>query len=240
MDERDRVGREGDLRTADQIRADQTEAEQFWQRAASPDSEWRAQVATEGDPLALALREAAAWSAKWTATDNVRRAASAARKQSEATRWRRDESQLRHYLEAGTSELLPPTRLHPRTTAEISADRATASAWRDRIQKPSNLLRRRLERERDSHTMPKNWQPRARDWARASAEQQVRSPLEIARAVRLETLQRHTYVRGRITPVGMSYQRALEIACAALAKQQSAGDTHGTPGENDRKYAIGL
>jgi hypothetical protein len=193
------------------VAADAQAAATFWQSLESLDETRRARILGERGvtgPLAAVLAEVAAWNHAYS--DRSRRARSPVVESVGAVP---DEAKRRAFVDEQTADIMPPPRLWNRNTwVGREQERHERRLWSHRIQSPAPRLLRRLRTEADAIE---------REVARAGLEarSQFIDPSEL-RTQRWERLLARRYTPGRINPVGMSYQRALQIAVACLERQE--------------------
>lgn len=213
------------IRSEAAVAADAQAAATFWQSLESLDETRRARILSERDvtgSLAAVLAEVAAWNHAYS--DRGRRARSSVVEPDGAFP---DEAQRRAFVDEQTADLMPPPRLWNRNTwVGREQERHERRLWSHRIQSPAPRFLRRLRTEVDAIE---------REVARASLEarSQLIDPYEL-RSQRWERLVARRYTPGRINPVGMSYQRALQIAVAYLDRQEELTGITPGPGADTR------
>ncbi len=201
-------------RTAAEIRDDEAAAVRFWSALEELPPSARARILDEGDPARLAARELIDAGARDSADDAD--GARAARDQ--PARARAAASPLpqvhgRPYVAAATRAALPGPKLGPvRSQAEVDVDQRAAAVWRRRVARAGPAFADKLARETRRAAPPRDWS------AIISEHGPSADPLADALARRRLRLM-SGYVRGRINIVGMTPKRALEIAIAALERQ---------------------
>jgi transcriptional regulator NrdR family protein len=165
--------------------------------------------------LDIIVRDSTRWRNARSRLDAQRRRAAAGRKVDERDRARYARTQRRHYVTAMTRSQLPPPRLGP-TLTQQQKQRNNVAYWAfvRKTQSPSDGFRRRVSRDADSNYPL---------WILTHSVGGPVSTEEINR-FRAQYLKRKPITAGRIKrneirPVGISLERALEIAAAALDRK---------------------
>jgi hypothetical protein len=190
--------------------ADAQSAVAFWQSLESLDDVRRARILRERDvtgPLAAMLAEVETWNRAYSYRNRESRRAAAVPESSA-----RDDTRRRAYVDEQTADLMPPPRLWNRNTwVGREQERHQRRLWTSRIQSPPPRLLRKLRQEGEAieHEVAR---------AELLSRSQLVDPLEL-RHRRLERLLEHRYIPGKISPAGMGYQRALQIAVACLERE---------------------
>jgi hypothetical protein len=196
----------------------QETADEFYRQLDAARPARIAAIVREGDrrgQLDIIVRDSTRWRNARSRLDAQRRKAAAGRKVEERDRARYARTQRRHYVTAMTRSQLPPPRLGP-PLSNPQKQRNNRAYWSfvGKMQNPSDAFLRRVSRDADSNyplwelTHFTGGPVSSDEINRFRAQYVQRSPITVGRIKRDE-----------IRPVGMSLQRALEIAAAALNRK---------------------
>ncbi|KGJ79291.1 hypothetical protein GY21_05745 [Cryobacterium roopkundense] len=200
-------------RTSDDIAADRKAANAFFARymrtngtTAQRDLDRVIQFYSHDWNLICCAIEASQWSLTHVHDTAARRAAARAERAVANEIPARDGSQLRPYVHATTTKRMHPAGVTPRPVAERLAARAEAELFWHRCHKPSARYRSAVLR--DDVPFPR--------WLilHPGYGPQQDAPEGYAGTLRRPKAQR--FVLNKVRPAGISYDRALEIALAAL------------------------
>ncbi len=200
----------------DEIRADADAAEQFWARAADPGQAWARRVLADVDPAEQAAREVREWNARYSRTDTDARRRARQRQPGLL----RDDRGLRQFVSPHTRAQMPQPLLGPRRLrVERAEDARLAAKWWARIRslaRSPESRDRRLARLRGQLEKPV-----ARDWGALSeaAGRDLFGELLQSMPHRRRNSDR-LYIPGQLHVVGMTPQRALEIAVAVAVQEE--------------------
>jgi hypothetical protein len=196
----------------------QEAADEFYRRLdAAPPSRIAAIVreATHSAELDIIVRDSTQWRNARSRIDAQRRAAAAGRKTEERERARYARTQRRHYVTAMTRSQLPPPRLGPTLTPEEKQNiRRGYWGFAQKMHNPSDRYARKVVQEANSNyplwalMHPTGGHVSAEEINTFRAQYLHRSPIMPGRIKRNE-----------IRPAGISLERAMNIAAAALNRK---------------------